>query len=108
MTAIKVTPPKYDSGIRLHFFHLTLLSAICPASFGVTECTLQRPWEKITRKTEAAVLSGSGGRIRSSDVREWNNTIVCANERGNSAGSNCRFVGRLGGGEAGWGVVPHS
>jgi len=72
----------------------------------VTECTLQRPWEKITRKTEAAVLSGSGGRIRSSDVREWNNTIVCANERGSSAGSNCRFVGRLEEERLGGGLFP--
>jgi len=49
----------------------------------------------------------TGRRVSPSDVREWKDAVASANERGSSAGGNGRFVGRLGGGEVGRGIVPH-
>jgi len=70
----------------------------------VTEYTLEKTQEKITRKAEKAVSKGTGGRISPADVREWTNAVTSVYEKGISAGSGTGFAGRVGG-VVGRGVV---
>jgi len=107
MTAISVQLGHMIPAFGWTSFALTLLSAIGLAAVVVTEYTLEKTQEKITRKAEEAVSRGTGGRVSPSDVREWKNAVTSVNERAGSAGNDGGFVGRLGGGAAGRaGVVP--
>ena len=63
----------------------------------VTESTLEKTREKITRKAEEAVSRGTGERINPADVLEWKDAVTNVNRGGSSAGSNTGFAGRLGG-----------
>ena len=107
MTAIKVELGNMIPAFGWTSFALTLLSAIGLAAVVVTEYTLEKTQEKITRKAEEAVSRGTGGRMSPSEVREWKNAVTSVNERGGSAGSgDGGFVGRLGGGAVAGRVVP--
>ena len=66
---------------------LTLLSATGLAAVVVTDYTLRKEQEKITRKAEKAVSRGTGRKISSRDIREWRNAVSSVSERGCSAGS---------------------
>ena len=105
LTAINVHLGNMIPAFGWTSFALTLLSAIGLGAVVVTEYTLEKTQEKITRKVEEAVSRGTGGRISPADVREWKNAVTSVNERGSSAGSDTGFAGRLGG-AAGRGVVP--
>ena len=85
-------------------FAPTLLSAIGLGAVVVTEYTLEKTQEKITRKAEEAVSRGTGGRTSSVDARECKNAVTSVNERGSSAGRDSGSEGRLGG-AVGRGVV---
>ncbi|PWW73983.1 hypothetical protein C7212DRAFT_299341 [Tuber magnatum] len=82
-------------------FALTLLSAVGLAAVVVTEYTLEKTQEKITRKAGEALSRGTGGRIGPAEVREWKNAVDSVNERGSSAGSDGGFAGRVAGGAVG-------
>ena len=69
----------------------------------VAESTLENA-QKITRKAEEVVSTGTGRRISPADVREWKNAATSVNEKGGSARSGSGFAERSGGGQGG-GVV---
>ncbi|RPA92233.1 hypothetical protein L873DRAFT_1710820, partial [Choiromyces venosus 120613-1] len=102
LTAINVHLGNMIPTLGWTSFALTLLAAIGLTAVVVTEYTIEKTQEKVTRKAEEALYKGTGGRVSPQDVKEWGNTVDGVNGRGGSAGG---FVGRAaaggGGGKAG-------
>ncbi|CUS12731.1 unnamed protein product [Tuber aestivum] len=101
LTAINVHLGNMIPAFGWSSFALTLLAAIGLAAVVVTEYTLEKTQEKVTRRAEEALSRGTGGRIGPAEVREWKNAVDSVNERGGSAGSDGGFAGRVGGGAVG-------